>query len=298
LAEGCADPRQGRNIAAGLTGRRPGKLQREKDFEMMPGQEFKRGSVASFGYEVPFAEAGDGEAIVFLPGSAGLELSTAKDLLAKDFRVVELDPPGWGDTPQVSARMKQRQLAVILADAMSELGIGRCHLVGTSMGCTNVMWLAQQFPDRVSSIVLEGPMLFYRPDDLVNPDERMILALRDGAPPPDMSAYPGPPPHPNKPWSDTAFFREQMNKRFKMFRWTDHPADNGALERFANETDIPITLALGTNDEILKLCYADRFAQVVPSARIAVIEGGTHDLQNTVPESFVEVVRQAVAAGV
>jgi pimeloyl-ACP methyl ester carboxylesterase len=263
---------------------------------MLPGKVFKAGKVESFGYEVPFAEAGNGDAVVFLPGSAGLEMSTAKDMLAAEFRVIELDPPGWGDTPQVSARMKQRQLAVILADALTELGVDSCHLVGTSMGCTNAMWLAQQFPHRVRSLVLEGPMLFYRPEDLTNPDEGPILALRNGAPPPDVSAYPGPPPHPNKPWATSEFFREQMKKRFKMFRWTDHPADQSPLEKFANATDIPITLALGSDDEILKPCYADRFAEVVPAARIARIEGGTHDLQNTAPQAFVEVVKAAIAA--
>lgn len=263
---------------------------------MLPGKDFTRGVAASFGYEVPYAEAGKGETLVFLPGSAGLEMSTAKDMLAADFRVIELDPPGWGDTPQVAARMKQRQLAVILAEALDELGVEEYHLVGTSMGCTNAMWLACQFPGKVRSIVLEGPMLFYRPEDLVNPDEGPILALRNGAPPPDVSAYPAPPPHPNKPWATVEFFRDQMNKRFKMFRWTDHPADNSEIERFANGTDIPITLALGTADEILKPGYADRFAEVVPSARVVMVEGGTHDLQNTAPEAFVDAVRHGIAA--
>ncbi|MEQ6335697.1 alpha/beta hydrolase [Sphingobium sp. MK2] len=263
---------------------------------MLPGKDFKRGTVESYGYVVPYAEAGEGEVVVFLPGSAGLEMSTAKDMLSAEYRVIELDPPGWGETPQVTARMKQRQLAVILADALIELGVETCHLVGTSMGCTNAMWIAEQFPDRVQSLVLEGPMLFYRSEDLANPDEGPIIALRNGAPPPDVSAYPAPPAHPNKPWATADFFREQMKKRFKMFRWTDHPADNRAIERFANATVIPITLALGTQDEILKPCYADRFAEVVPSARITMIEGGTHDLQNTAPLAFVNVVKDAIAA--
>ncbi|WP_172799841.1 alpha/beta fold hydrolase [Croceicoccus bisphenolivorans] len=254
---------------------------------MEPGSNFKRATVASFGYEVPYAEAGSGDAIVFLPGSAGLEMSTAKDELARRFRVIELDPPGWGTTPQLTAEMKQRQLATVLADAIAELGVEQFHLVGTSMGGNNAFWLAGQFPERVKSLTLEGPMLFCRPEDLVNPDDSFIQALRAGAPAPDVSGYPAPPPHPRKPWSTADFFREQMRRRIKMFAKTDYPGTPGALEKLAERWTIPTKLLLGTEDEILNPCYADRFKQVVPSAEVTIIEGATHDIQNTAPEAFI-----------
>lgn len=259
---------------------------------MEPGSKFKRGVVASYGYEIPYADAGEGDVIVSLPGSAGLEMSTAKDLLAEKFRVIELDPPGWGDTPALAAEMKQQQLAVILADAIKALGIETYHLVGTSMGGTNAFWLAAQFPDRVKSIILEGPMLLNRTEDLVNPDESFIHALRAGAPAPDMSAYPAPPAHPRKPWATADFFRAQMSKRFKMFAKTDHPADNRALEDFGKTTRIPAIMLLGTADEILKPSYAQRFEEVVPSGRSIMIEGATHDIQNSDPEAFVAAVQE------
>jgi pimeloyl-ACP methyl ester carboxylesterase len=266
----------------------------EKGSTMLPGEKFERGTVASFGYEVPFAQAGSGDAIVFLPGSAGLEMSSAKDTLAQSFRVIELDPPGWGETAPLAAQMQQRQLAIVLADAISALGLARYHLVGASMGGLNAFWLAKQYPERVLSITLEAPMLFYRPQDLVNPDESFIRALRAGAPAPDMSAYPAPPPHPRKPWATADFFRHQMRNRFKMFRTTDHPADNSALESFAREAKMPIALLLGTQDEILNPCYAERFKDMVPSSRIDIIDGATHDIQNTAPEGFVAAIGRQI----
>lgn len=255
------------------------------------GAPFKRGVVASFGYEVPYAQAGSGDVIISLPGSAGLEMSTAKDMLAGDFRVIELDPPGWGETQPLQAEMKQRQLAIILAEAVSALGVERYHLIGTSMGGTNAMWVAQQFPDRVRSLTLEGPMVFCRPEDLVNPDTSFIDALRSGAPAPDVSAYPAPPPHPRKPWATADFFREQMRRRFKMMAKTDFPGENGPLEVFARTTKIPTTLLLGTADEILNQCYGDRFKSMMPSATVISVEGAGHDIQNTAPETFVAAVR-------
>jgi len=261
---------------------------------VQPGAGFERGGVASFGYEVPYAQFGTGDAIVFLPGSGGLEMSTAKDILAQCLHVIELDPPGWGETPALVAQMEQRQLAIVLADAIAALGLTRYHLVGTSMGGINAFWLAQQFRNRIQSITLEAPMLFCRPQDLVNPDESFILALRAGTPAPNMSAYPAPPPHPRKPWATAEFFRHQMLNRFKMFRTTDYPADNSALETFARETTIPLTILLGTQDEILNLSYAERFKAMAPSSRIDIIDGATHDIQNTAPEAFVAAIRRQV----
>ncbi len=257
-----------------------------------PGSKFKKQSIAAFGYEIPYIEAGQGDVIISLPGSAGLEMSRAKDLLAEEFRVIEFDPPGWGETPALAGVMKQRQLGLVLAEAIAELGIERFHLIGTSMGGTNAFWLAAQFPERVKSMILEAPMLFPRTqEDLVNPDgQKMIDALVAGAPPPDMSGYPGPPPHPMKPWSTTEFFREQMNRRFKMMAKSDHAYDDPTLRDFAKSLTIPTTMLMGTEDEIYKPVYAERFKEIVPSATVTFVKAATHDIQNTAPEAFVEIV--------
>jgi len=260
---------------------------------MQPGADFKRGVVSAFGYEVPFAEAGTGDAIISLPASAGLEMSKAKDMLARDYRVIELDPPGWGETPSVAAAMKQRHLAAILAAAVEEIGIERYIVMGTSLGGVNALWLARQFPDRVSAMVLEAPMAFYRQEDLINPEaEKMIQAIRSGA----LSRYdadiPPPPVHPQKPWATTDFFHEQMRRRFKMFRFTD-TSENAALEPFARSMSIPTTLVLGTEDEFLKPNYAARLSSIIPNLKVKIVEGATHDIQNTGADAFVQAVRAA-----
>lgn len=258
-----------------------------------PGAGFTMGRVAAFGYDIPYARSGHGQTIVSFPGSAGLEMSTAKDLLAKEYDIIEFDPPGWGETAAVAAEMRQRDLAVILARAIEALGIDRFHVIGTSMGGANAFWLARQFPDRVASIILEAPMLFERPEDLVRPESAGIVqAIRDGLT--YDGRYPPPPPHPRKPWATPAFFHEQMRRRFKMMFFTDHPGEVGPLAEFAATTDIPTTLLLGTQDEILNAGYAGRFREVMPKAVVTMVEGATHDIQNTAPEAFVNAVRRQV----
>lgn len=263
---------------------------------MIPGSGFKHGSVGVFGYVVPFAEAGEGDVIVSLPGSAGLEMSTAKDILAQSYRVIELDPPGWGATPPLSATMRQRHLATILGEALAEMGVSNFSVIGTSMGGLTALWLAQQYPDRVNAVILEGPMAFAQVDDLYNPGaETMIEAIKSGEIAGYEGNYPAPPPHPKKPWADAAFFHEQMRRRFKMFRHTDHPGEQDLLLPFARSGTVPITLVLGSEDEILKPSYADTLDALVPDLAVHRIEGATHDVQNTAPDAFVDAVNNTLA---
>ncbi len=261
-----------------------------------PGKKFIRGTVQCFGYTIPYAEAGQGDVLISFPGSAGLEMSTAKDMLSESFRVIEFEPPGWGETPALQGEMKQAHLAIILAAAITELGIEKFHLMGTSMGCTHAFWLAKNHQDRVLSLTLEAPMLFYRPEDLVQPDESFLDAIRSGDMPiPDFSNYPAPPPHPNKPWATTEFFREQMTRRFKMFLHSDHPADQSELQSFASSSSVPTKMLLGSEDEILNPCYADRFKSFMPQAKVETIETAIHDIQNSLPEAFVAAIKTQVA---
>ena len=259
----------------------------------IPGSTFERGTVGVFGYEIPYAKAGKGEVIISLPGSAGLEMSTAKDTLAKSHCVIELDPPGWGETAELAAEMQQRHLSIILAESIAELGIDRYHLVGTSLGGNNALWMASQFPERVATITLEGPIVFCPPEDMVNPFD-LVAAVKGGMAY-EEGAVPVPAPHPNKPWSTAEYFHEQMRRRFRMMKFLAHPEDDSPLREFVKSTGIPTMLLLGTADELLKESYAQTFASAMPTASIKLIEGATHDIQNSAPEAFVEAVASLIA---
>lgn len=65
----------------------------------LPGAAFARATLPVAGFTLHYAEAAPAAplgTIVSLPGSAGLEMSTAKDRLAERYRVVEITPPGLG----------------------------------------------------------------------------------------------------------------------------------------------------------------------------------------------------------
>ncbi len=262
---------------------------------MKPGSKFQRKTIEAFGHNIVYAEAGKGEVIISLPGSAGIEMSTAKDILAESYRVIEINPPGWSDDPQTNGVMRQRQIGIVVAEVAAELGISQYHLLGTSMGGGCAFWLLALYPERVKSISLEAPMLFTRDEDMVNPKgKKMIEALLSGAPIPDVSAYPAPPAHPRKPWATADFFREQMRYRFKMMVKNDHDYDNSELRSYGKTLSVPCQLLFGSKDEILKQSFAEQFKAVVPSAKIIIIDEGTHDIQNTAPEAFAAAMQKII----
>ena len=64
-----------------------------------PGAAFVEGTVDAAGFTVRYLEAGDGPAVLYLPGAGGPVMTFALDALAERFRVIVLELPGWGSQP-------------------------------------------------------------------------------------------------------------------------------------------------------------------------------------------------------
>ncbi|MGW1563027.1 bifunctional 3-(3-hydroxy-phenyl)propionate/3-hydroxycinnamic acid hydroxylase [Streptomyces sp. NPDC002144] len=240
-----------------------------------PGAAFTGATVTAAGFTLHYAEAAPAAplgTIVSLPGSAGLEMSTAKDRLAERYRVVEINPPGWGDQTDMDRPLPQSEIGALLAEAVAHLVDGPFVLLATSMGGANALHMTAKIPDRVQGIVLEASMAPSRPQDQ--------HPLPAGAP-----AI-----HPNKPWATPGYVARQMANRMRMMRMT--PPDMEATEAIAvvRERGIPVLGLLGTDDEILKPSQEEVFRTVLPEGDFRLIPGGWHDLQNTTPEEFVDLV--------
>lgn len=264
----------------------------------IPGAPFHPGTVRSDEFVLDYAEAGPPEpeaVIVSFPGSAGLEMSTAKDLLAQRYRIVEINPPGWGAKQDVSRHLPQSEIGRILAAAATQLVDGPFFLVGTSMGGANALYAAALLPDRVSGLILEGSMAPSEAADLrtppPSPDDRSSADTSA-----DNPAYPEPVVHPNKPWATAEYVARQMSDRLRMFGWT--PPDTTADQAVAaiDWATTPILALLGEQDEILGPTVEQTLRTAIPSAQFQLIPDGMHDLQNTVPDEFVAHVESFISA--
>jgi 2-hydroxy-6-oxonona-2,4-dienedioate hydrolase/4,5:9,10-diseco-3-hydroxy-5,9,17-trioxoandrosta-1(10),2-diene-4-oate hydrolase len=109
------------------------------------------------------AEAGDGPPVVLLhgggPGASGVSnYSRNIDALAKQFRVIVPDMPGYGrSTKGVDQSDPFGYLADMIRGLLDELGVGTADLIGNSYGGAAALRLALDTPHRVGKLVLMGP---------------------------------------------------------------------------------------------------------------------------------------------
>jgi pimeloyl-ACP methyl ester carboxylesterase len=79
--------------------------------------DFREGFVEADGFRIRYMEAGNGPALVHLHGAGGLRLSPAHDLLAKQFRVIAFEMPGFGASAENTKTQSMPELAATMAAA-------------------------------------------------------------------------------------------------------------------------------------------------------------------------------------
>ena len=79
-------------------------------------------------------------------------------LLAESGRVVVVDLPGFGRAPKPAEAMTVEDFAEVVARVIDRLGLGRCMVVGHSMGTQVATRLAIEHPESVASLALLGPV--------------------------------------------------------------------------------------------------------------------------------------------
>ena len=132
---------------------------------------------------------GDADTVVFLHGggpgaSSWSNFGRNLPVFAKRFRTVMMDLPGYGGTAARPATGHFFTVAATaLAGLMDELGIGKTHIVGNSLGGGTALRFTLDYPDRVGRLVLMGPggltLNVLAPD----PTEGVRRLIDFGAPP-------------------------------------------------------------------------------------------------------------------
>jgi len=135
------------------------------------------------------AGRGDADTLVLLHGggpgaSSWSNFGKNMPVLAKRFRVLMMDLPGYG---QSAARPITGHFftiaAAALAGLLDQLAVEKVHLLGNSLGGGTALRFALDYPDRVGRLVLMGPggltLNVFAPD----PTEGVRRLMEFGAPP-------------------------------------------------------------------------------------------------------------------
>jgi pyruvate dehydrogenase E2 component (dihydrolipoamide acetyltransferase) len=110
------------------------------------------------GRRLRYLEFGEGDGVpILLVHGFGADLNTwmfTQPVLAEGRRVIAVDLPGHGGSSKEVGAGNAESLADAVEGALRELGVGRGHLIGHSMGGAIAALLALRRPDLVSSLTL------------------------------------------------------------------------------------------------------------------------------------------------
>jgi pimeloyl-ACP methyl ester carboxylesterase len=236
--------------------------------------------------------------IVVLPTSAGLAFSPGFDLLAEDFHVIMIDPPGWGGSPADQVSVELPELAISTAAAIAALGVQKYHLIGGSMGGVHALWVAARYPERILSLAIDGSMAFRRGHwSMPGMDPNAIVqAAARGE---DVSMM-VPPPHPEKPWATLEYRQRQFRKILRVMALVGPEFDDGLAARL-QDLRIPVLAIFGAEDHFLYPTIGGVYETVIPNCRSVIIDGAAHDVPGEQPLNYAGLIKafvlQAEASG-
>ena len=253
------------------------------DVATRPGAGFAERRVEADGFSLRYLESGSGDPLLMLHGGGGIEMNSAHDLLAEQFRVIVLELPGFGETENTRTQTLG-ELADTVAAFADAIGLDTFRLLGTSFGGATALWVAVRHQARVSHLVLEVPAAFraggLRPHDLT--PEQMFHALR---------AHPE-----RKPWL-TPPDPVAMGRRLAVMARIIGPDHDPALEAALADMMVPTVALFGTRDGLIGTDTARHYARIVPQCSVQLLYDAGHDPSGDRPEAFVDVVADFLRRG-
>jgi pimeloyl-ACP methyl ester carboxylesterase len=241
------------------------------------GEGFREGQVEADGFSIRYMAAGTGPALVHLHGAGGLRLTPGHDLLARQFRVVAFEMPGFGCSPENDRTRDMPGLAVTMAKAAAALGLDAFNLMGTSFGGKTALWLAVQEPRQVTALVLEAPAAI-RPAGTRAPS----------GPPEEMARrlFAHPERMPPLPPVDPVV-RAKTAALVERLRGPDRDAD---LEARLRDVTVPTLVLFGTVDRVIPPEVGRFYKELMPNCNLVFVYDAGHAISSDRPEAFAEVV--------
>ncbi|HEU0103490.1 MAG TPA: alpha/beta hydrolase [Mycobacteriales bacterium] len=121
----------------------------------------RRGYVDAPWGQIHYKEQGSGEAVLLYPNRprSSVIYERLAGLLAERYRVVLIDPPGFGGSDPLPEPFEVADLTSSVTHLLDGLGIDRVRMSGHHTGATICVDLAATFPERVVAIAPCGTLL-------------------------------------------------------------------------------------------------------------------------------------------
>jgi pimeloyl-ACP methyl ester carboxylesterase len=251
--------------------------------------------------------AGSGEPLLLLHGigSTHDDFAALRPRLDSEYRVLAPDLPGHGRSGALARRPTVAAIADAVAADLDELGVGRVHVLGNSIGARVALELAAR--GRARSVVAISPSGLNTPGERLHQGLLMSgnrLALRTLRPLVPLA-------------SRTTLGRSVLLAGLRSTPWRASETEAHALRAGFGDADAywqmlwwgvlmdfptgldridcPVVLAQGTLD-LVAVGQTPRYLAVVPAARFVPLYGAGHAPQSDTPEVILRLVHECTAA--
>lgn len=262
------------------------------------------------GMRLCYQEYGSGETIVMLPGlGSNIDLwSDTIEILAGQYHVLAVDPPGFGKSDKPDGTYEITWMAERIVDFLDAKSVARATIVGQSMGAHLAVIIADRHPERVNKLVLEGSIANWPPTgfllaggfQLFWSDSIFVDHLRRNWPSimSKLSAHDSP--------KREAVLRYQMAVRADLQRYRPEGVSSSrtlksilltSLRSSLANICIPVLLIWGIEDEIHSTSNGRELRRLLPDSRLVVIPDAGHSAMLDQPGEFSRLVQRFVEGG-
>jgi len=262
------------------------------------------------GMRLCYQEYGSGETIVMLPGlGSNIDLwSDTIAILAGQYHVLAVDPPGFGKSDKPDGTYEITWMAERIVDFLDAKSVARATIVGQSMGAHLAVIIADRHPERVDKLVLEGSIANWPPTgfllaggfQLFWSDAIFVDHLRRNWPSimSKLSAHDSP--------KREAVLRYQMAMRADLPRYQPEGVSSSrtlksilltSLRSNLADICIPVLLIWGVEDRIHSVSNGRELRRLLPDSRLVVIPDAGHGAMMDQPGEFSRLVQRFIDGG-
>jgi len=228
------------------------------------------------GIELELFERGSGSPILFLHGAGGVRPDDPfVGLLAQRHRVIVPSHPGFGKSTLPDWLDSVDDIAHIHLELLDRLGLHQVDLIGTSVGGWIAAEMATKTPERFAHLVLIGPVGVKTgpvdrldvPDMFAMPQDKLQRLLYHDPEKflPDIKAL-----------SDEQIAVMARNREtLALIAWEPY-MHNPKLKHRLHRVSAPTLFLRGESDGLVSAEYLERYARLIPNARLATIVQAGH----------------------
>jgi len=252
-------------------------------------------TVAVGGKQIRMLVGGQGPKLLYLHSAgADAEWGEAHELLARDFTVHMPSHPGFGESTGLEDVDDVLDLALHYADLQDACGLRGAAIVGTSFGGWIAAELAALYPERVQTLVLVDALGLWldahpiaeifgtTPPELAQrmfyDQQHPIAALMHAFT--TISAIP----------EEIALPQMKILEAVAKVGWNPYLHDPKLARRLGRVTASTLVV-WGEQDRVTPLAYGERYRDLIPRARLAVLERCGHLPPVERPDELARVVR-------